>query len=160
MTWIGDRLVALEACVGEALVDRGSGDVCWLGVLPGSEVALDFCTECDRDRCGMAWVRLTQAYPSTVFPDQDVEFRNCRTRLAYVVEVGVARCLPLTVDNSPPEAADMLTTTLSVTDDMLALRYAVQCCFGDSVHVLGAWQPFGPDGGCVGGTWTVQVANA
>ena len=161
MSWVGDALVELRSCVGDALVEKGGGEVCWLGILPGLDVPLEFCSgECGSETCGMAWVRLSQTYPSTTFPDQDVAAGNCRKPIAHTIEVGVARCLPvMDTDGSFPAPEDFLDVTLSLTDDIEALRYAIACCFGSTRHTLGAWTPFGPDGGCVGGTWTVTVTS-
>jgi len=152
MSWIGDRLLALSACLCETLEQRGAGRVCRCEVAPGAEVALDAC-DCDGDRCGQAWVRLVSAFPSSSLPEPDIDAR-CTAPLAYVVEVGAVRCAPVADDDE----GVVLGTTLGQYDDMDAMRYALQCCFTDGEQVLGQYEPYGPQGGCVGGTWTVTIA--
>lgn len=158
-TWIGNRLVELSACVCEALYERGAGQPCWCGVMPGSEASWVGCTDCGDDRCGTAWVRLDAVAPYTTFPEPEVGL-TCAASLAYTIEVGVVRCIPIPDDGSALDSAASLDVALAVAADMQALHYAIKCCFGSGVlHAVESWTPVGPEGGCVGGFWTIQVGR-
>lgn len=158
-TWIGQRLIDLSACLASELTKP----TCWHGVWSG-EVPYAACGECDLDRCGMSYVRLTAAFPSTSFPvlDEGGEGGRCTSPLAYEVEIGVLRCLPAPdADGSMPPPDDFSASNLLVQEDMEAMLRAVQCCLSDGTveHQLGQYQPLGPDGMCVGGAWPVTLAR-
>lgn len=156
-TWIGNRLVELRECLCNALTDFGAGPVCWCGLYPGQQVAWEFCGECAGDHCGMGYVRLASAFPQDGNLSAILSGR-CTTSLAYTLNVGALRCLPYGgADGEPPSEADMLAATLDQAADMMAIRKAIECCFGKADHAMGTWQPLGPSGGCVGGEWLVAV---
>jgi hypothetical protein len=148
----------LAACVCTALVERGAGEPCWCGIAPGSEASWVGCTDCGSGNCGSAWVRLDSAFPYTTFPDSEPGL-TCTASLGYTIEVGVVRCMPLNDDGSALDTATSLDVALASAADMMALRHAVECCFGDTLHSLVGWSPLGPQGGCVGGFWTLQVGR-
>ena len=157
LPWISTKMLELNRCVCDALTNRGAGPVCWCGVAPGASVAWDFCTGCDNGKCGMGWVRLASTYPSSTFP-QPADDATCKSPLAFSIEVGALRCMAgMGEDGEPPSEGDMLGTSLDLNADMLALHYAVECCFGSDMHALEPYQPVGPQGGCVGGLWVVTV---
>jgi hypothetical protein len=157
-TWIGNRLVDLAACVCDALAERGAGVPCWCGIVPGAEASWVGCTECDSGRCGSAWVRLDGVWPYVSFPNPEVGL-TCAATMGYTVEVGVVRCMPLNDDGSPLDTAESLDVALAGAADMQALLYAISCCFGDVLHTVDSWVPVGPQGGCVGGYWTLSLAR-
>lgn len=153
---IWPTLTELAACLCTQLHDSGLPDVCFCGVLPGSEVAWDYASGCDN--CGMAWVRLLGMQPSTAFPQADINPSNCSKPLAYTVEMGVLRCAPMPKeDGTPPTLEEMLDATELQIADAAAMRRAVACCLGVRGWILGPYQPVGPQGGAVGGLWTVNI---
>jgi len=46
--------------------------------------------------------------------------------------------------------------------DKLAVRYVIMCCFGIEPKdlVVEGWDPVDPQGGCVGGVWTIRIRDA
>lgn len=166
VTW--SLLERLRDCLCDQL---SSGDPtvddppCRCGIVIGEQVAWDEC--CCRQQedgtvcCGEAWVRAVSLYPSTNFPTPDSQAPLCTSGLfAAVVELGVLRCAPSPDDQgNPPSVEDVEATARQVLVDSKAMRTAAKCCFpSDQRDVLiGAWQPVGPEGGCVGGTLTITV---
>lgn len=156
--WIAGKLADLLSCLCDAVENHGAGPVCWCGVQPGADVAWDFCGDCG-DTCGMAYIKFVEAFPSAVFPVPDDGETGCRSPLAYSLEIGVLRCLPVGPDGEPLTTGEALDATLATVLDMEAVRRAVECCFGGALVALQRWEPSGPSGGCVGGAWTLVVAD-
>lgn len=129
---------------------------CWCGVLPGQEVALDYCSPCESGQCGMAWVRLDLTFPADPFPLQVLD-ASCEKPLAYRIEMGVAQCVTVNDDGEPLSTEQALDTLVSQTLAMEAMRRALSCCTKDFEVVIEGYQPFGPQGGCVGGVWSAYV---
>ena len=156
------RMVELAACLCTELTASGLPDVCFCGVLPGAMVALDTCGGCGATgKCGQAWVRLVSVFPSNNFPNPD-SAPTCASLLAFELEIGVMRCAPaMDSRGNPPTVAQQLDAVRLQTADMLAMRRAVACCMGgtDNAYFLGTYSPYGPQGGCVGGSWTVVVGQ-
>lgn len=154
-------LTELASCLCQQITDSGLPEPCFCAILPGAEVAFDYCEPCEGGACGQAWVRLDSLYPSAVFPAPDVE-GTCASLLAISVQVGIVRCAPVAGDDGgPPGLADQLDTAQLQVADALAIRRAVLCC-GLSLHrehALGPYQPVGPLGGCVGGAWTATFSE-
>src|SRR5687768_7235763 len=89
-------IVALSGCLATELTAQGGPELCYVGPIAGPLV-LDFCGSgsCDGTGCGgQAWVRLVDVFPSAQFPALDTIGSNCRSPLAFTLEVGVARCAP------------------------------------------------------------------
>jgi hypothetical protein len=129
---------------------------------PGGEVQLLLSKL--RDECceGLAWLRVTDSYPSTRFPERDIEFVNCEPiQFAAVVELGAARCAPIGTVATLPSAGQWTETTLDTLADKAAMRRAM-CCFKlldpDRMWLMGSWLPLTAEGGCVGGTQLVTIA--
>lgn len=155
---IAGDLALLAECVCAELVATGGGPTCWCGVWPTGQVPLEFCQGCDSGGCGMAWVSLAQVFPYSTYPvGIGAESAVCASPIAAQVFVGVVRCMPVADERGnlpPPEAfADVNDTVVA---DMLALRTAISCCGIEDIR-LGQWDPIGPQGGCVGGRWTIFV---
>jgi hypothetical protein len=147
----------LHECVCESLALNGQGPTCWCGIWPGETVSWDYCgAECKNDACGMAWVRAGTSAPYSTFPLAELD-SACEKPLFYEIEVGVLRCLPIIEDDgSLPAAADITEAALGLAIDQMALHRAIRCC-RLGAFALGAWRPVGPQGGCVGGFWTLYV---
>ena len=153
-TIVWSKLNELLDCVEGEL----TAATCISVVVPGAQVVVDYCNPCDGDRCGMAWVRLQSVFPSTSFPIQDASATSCIPVMAYTVEIGVVRCCPVgDEEGNPPTKAEWEAATQQQLDDMTSIQRAVQCCFGNRKVVFGAYQPIGPEGGCVGGLWAVAA---
>ena len=159
---ISPFLLELLDCVCEEVSTHGQGPVCWCGLYPGSQVAWDYCGACSEDICGMAFVRPGVANPYEFFPGGTDDI-TCQKPIAYSIEVGIVRCAPtMTEDGEPPSAADMTESTLGLMQDMWALHRAIRCCNEnwtgfDAAVAINQWIPQGPEGGCVGGSWTIVV---
>jgi hypothetical protein len=149
----------LVTCLCDGLKDAGLPDTCFCGVVPGEVAAQEYTGSCD-DACGMAWVRLTAAYPSN---SPGIPFEttgNCVVPLGADIEMGVTRCMTIGAeDGSPPTQDELGEATALQIMDMLAMRSAVLCCPSLTAkdYILGPYTPFGPQGGLVGGTWQVSV---
>lgn len=121
---------------------------------PGEQVAWDNCCE-DGGGGGQLWVRCVQVVPG--WPNRDAE-QKCGVRLATaVLGVGVIRCAHTLDDQgNPPTAEEMTGDATRIMEDMEDMFSGISSNF-EFVHKLGQWIPLGPDGGCAGGEWTVNV---
>lgn len=153
---IAIALTELAECVCEQLTTNGAGETCWCGLYAGAVVTWDYCAgECGNDVCGMGWVRLGTVFPYSIFPQPILDDR-CALPLAWQIEVGALRCIPLMPDGGPIDSATMADVALKQVLDARALHAAMQCC-GFSVAAE-VYTPTGPEGGCVGGFWTGYIA--
>lgn len=139
-------LSELHECLCSSLADAGvmPGE-CFCGIVPGTEAAWDFPN-------GLAWVRL-----SAIAPIEGAVASNCGTPLQAEIEVGVMHCAP-TVSASgvlPSQAAQRESARLQMAS-MDAMRRAITCCYEGDGLSLGIYTPLGPQGGLVGGSWTVS----
>lgn len=154
---IWPALASLTSCLCQEIVASGLPEVYICTPLPGEQIAAEYVSE----DAGMAWTRLVSAFPSTTFPAQALV--GCFAPLAFEVELGVLYCAPEPgADGSPPDMAAQFDATRLQVAAMAAMRRALLCCFptGNSKDlILGPYAPIGPDGGVVGGTWTVWVAE-
>lgn len=163
------KMVQIAGCLCSELEAAGIS-TCFCGVLPGGEAVLDFCGGedggCDAAGCGgQAWVRLTQAYPSTSFPDPDVVASNCNGGITFELEVGFSHCAPMPdSDGTPPTVGEQLEAVRIQMAGMAAMRRAISCCWGnrddEPEFLLGAYTPQPVSGGCISATWSVLVAGA
>lgn len=162
-------MVELTACLCLELEASGLPPVCYCGLMPGN-VSMDFCGGgCEPGGCGgQAWVRLVDAVPSSLFPTADLSLANCKAPMAYLLEVGVARCAPMGVTGGPngyvpPTVAENVEAMRLQLADMAAMRRAIQCCFGstDVDYILGSYSQIEVNGGgCLGGAFNVNVWEA
>lgn len=156
-TEIWPLMERLADCLCETLTERGVlPGGCFCDIMPGDQAVWDYSS-------GMAWVRLASVVPSSVFPNQDFELNNCGTTLAGEIEVGVLQCTPVGgADGSPPEPSQRREAARLQMASMAAMRAAILCCAdgNDLDLILGAYDPQGPNGGLVGGVWTVSVGRA
>jgi hypothetical protein len=161
-------LVALSGCLCNELAASGLPTPCFCGVLPGANVPMAYCGECvagvsDANGCGgQAWVRLEQVFPSVIFPTP-AENTVCNTGLVASIEIGVLRCMQVIEESGEaPSLDEQVRATRLQLADMQAMRRAVLCCDwradSDLQLLLTSYTPVGPEGGCVGGTWSFMVA--
>jgi len=146
-------MVQLQQCLCETLQARGlmNVDGCFCGMVPGDNVAWDFPS-------GMAWVRLVDAFPSTVFPTPNTTPRaSCSAMLVATLEVGLLQCAPtLSPTGAAPDEVQSFEATRLQLAGMRAMHQAIVCCDID-LMVLGNYTPQGPQGVMVGGTWQINV---
>lgn len=155
-------MVQLVACFEEQLTKRGLPAPCFLGISPGAVVALEGCETCKGGGCGHGFVRLASAFSSTNFPEQD-DVGRCGNLTAFVLEVGMVRCFKTMDDfGQAPGMEYMLESTRLQLADMAAMKAAILCCAQtqDLQHSLGTYAPYGPDGNCVGGSWSVTLQQS
>jgi hypothetical protein len=155
-TTIEVRVNALLHVIGAALCaelevaesESGITKPCLCTVLPGANVAYDYCEE-----GGMAWSRLFAITPVEV-----VNGNQCVIEYDVTVEVGVLRCAPgLGPDGELPTEPEQLAASMQQMFDMGVMHKALTCtpvAAYYSLAQMGPYTPIGPDGGCVGGTWT------
>jgi hypothetical protein len=155
---IWPAIASLTACLCRTVVDLGLPPVCICSPMPGEEIASDYVSE----EAGMAWVRLESAWPSTNFPSPSGA-AACNAPLAFGIEVGLAYCAPGSSDDGePPSMAAQFDAVRLQMAAMNAMRQAILCCFPTSRAsdvALGVYVPAGPQGGVVGGTWSISVAE-
>lgn len=154
-----DLLVDLAACLCLALTPEGEDDpgFCFCGVLPGNAIPAYVGFDCDT--CGMAWVRLDNAYPATSLGQPLENPNSCGAFIGLDIELGVMRCVAQQDADDPPPAAELQDLASQQIRDMLAMRSAVACCdaLDDIDYALGTFTPTGPQGGVVAYTWNLSV---
>lgn len=129
------------------------------------------------DECceGLAWVRVAGNVPSWEdFAAPTTTFEPCGVKAyAVALELGVARCMPWGQgpDNlDPPSQEQWDDAAIDILNDDAAMRAAIRCCFPPAptpvpggpiipirAWIMGGWEPLPIEGGCTGGTRTVQV---
>lgn len=124
----------------------------------GDMVVIDY-VECG----GMAYVRLSSATPSEVFPNP-APAGSCAHTQAYSMEVGIMREAPGVeegvVSKELPGSAEQDVATMAALEDMDIMLKALRMVerqFED--FELGTYTPVGPAGGAVGGNWTFTVGE-
>jgi hypothetical protein len=136
--------------------------MCAVTVYPGNGVPVDYV---GGDECGgMAWVRHVGSNPTTRFPSADVSVDNCAYSLAHVIEVGMVRPSPIPESDGSsielPDDAAHLVSALELADDMMLMKEAIQRAAKTiDFVILGSYVPTGPEGGAVGGTWSLTVGD-
>jgi hypothetical protein len=158
------RMLDLSTCLTEELEKRGLPPACWNGLKSGAVPAFDPCA-CG-PKSGEAYVRLATGYPSSRFPQPDASKVNCIPPMAFQLEVGIIRCYPTQADAAPLSVSAELNVTRLQLADMAAILGAIRCCLGaqdtdpdEFSYVLGTYTPYGPQGGVVGGWWSVYVTQ-
>lgn len=158
----------MEMLLGHATVvlrERGTLEgLCSTTVRPGTMVPFDFGTsECG----GMMWAQMTSANPSQAFPDPDLTARSCTYDLAYVIDLGIIRPAKVPEESRSARGQIKLPTDQDASreaaqqlDDMDAMHQAIRRLHGELENlILGDYQPAGPEGGTVGGVWTLYVSG-
>lgn len=158
-------LARLSDCLCQELAAAGGPGLCYCGMWLGSAQPPLGLADCSKGDCGVAWVRVNSAFPSSVFPQPDAgSGSKCSAPMAYEVEIGVARCAPA------PQGRDMFPDKQAIFDaqrlymgDMRAAKRALLCCLpqaqrdagGPAVLAsVGQWVPLDNAGNRSGGAWT------
>lgn len=153
---VWDKLTQLADCLCGTFADADVDELCFCGIVPGAAIAYDYIDRECPDTSGMAWVRLSTQYATRSFPQQLVTSTPCGAEIAVVADLGVIRNIPLGDNGEPPDAAVMQAVAENQVNEAALMRKAVTCCLGDGV-ILGQYVPVGPDGGAVGGYFTVSI---
>ena len=149
-------LTDLSICLCAQIEIDGLPPTCFCGVMPGAEVAMDYAGDCD-SVCGMAWVRLIAAYPSSSIGAASERPGNCAMGIGFDIEMGIVRCLDVGESGEPPTPESMAESALLQSADMMAMWRAVICCNGSKDWMMGQYQPYGPEGALVGGMFQIAV---
>lgn len=160
---LADLAACLCATFEEACPSVFVEPLCFCGVTPGDSVTYEYtsygCDEAD----GQAWVRLTQAYPSTNFPNPSAGTDTpCSTDLALLIEVGCVRTIKLDTDMTgeptPPDAATWAAYSEIQMAEFELMQQAILCCFKTKA-ILATYSPIGPLGGVIGGIWALAIPS-
>lgn len=150
-------LTELSTCLCAQVQVDGLPPVCFCGIVPGAEIAMDSAGDCD-DACGMAWVRLASAYPATTIGQPSLRVGNCGVGIGLDIELGIGRCIEVGQSDGSGLTPEQLSVAAALQEaDMMAMWRAVACCRQSNDWVVGQYTPFGPEGGVVGGTLIVAV---
>lgn len=132
----------------------------------GAEVTPLLGTGTDECCTGLGWVRIATVSGVKQLGDPDNVSGCFNAERTLVLELGVARCAPMSDISSVPSEDQWAAAALQLDADMGAMEAAVCCAFGDldsdppspAIEVsVGSYQPFGVDGNCIGGTMTVNL---
>lgn len=151
----------------DVLTEAGVRDqLCALSIYPGVGVPFDYAADSDGECIGgMGWVRMFSGFPTANYPAPENSLRgSCTAPLGFMVEIGLVRPAGVMSEDlggvtvpSPEEEFDL---SMALIDDMMIMREAVlrtKAKYTDII--LGAWSPTGPEGGAVGGTWTITTSS-
>jgi len=159
-----DMLAILLQELTAGLDEAGMLDsMCALTVFPGTAVPIDYIGS--DGTCGaMAWVRHVSSNPTNRFPSADVSVDNCLFTLAHTIEVGIVRPSPIPESDGKtvelPDDLAHLGSALELADDMILMKDAIaRAAKSIDFVILGAYAPAGPEGGAVGGTWSLTVGD-
>lgn len=155
---LADAIDSILECALEAI----DPPVCRSFKNPGENAPYDSCETSPDGGDGQLWIAHLGSQPG--WPQQDIEPTTCATAWAEQIEVGIVRCAQSKIrDDGTPPAPDLVTADAEQQeDDRLAIRNAILCCSiveGRDLIVVG-WEPIEPQGGCVGGTWTMFIRDA
>lgn len=160
--YIWPKATELLSCLEEWL-SRYQAEACRTFIAPGNPPAWDFCCDCGQGD-GQAWVQISEVFPTDDFPNQQLGPMRCPPS-GYGVEftVGILRCAAVLDDQGRAPSSERLTADAQkVQRDRAIVNEMLRCCYladaDPGSYVLGLWTPLGPDGGCVGGSVSLQVA--
>lgn len=144
------------------LTDEDSPDNCALpcfcrvAVYPGLEVAWDTCGEDPCSDCdGQLWGAI-----QGINPVEGQRGTGCEA-WTWTAQVGSVRCAAKPKDDgSPPSVEAVQNDAIRQALDADGILRGIKCCptqrVRDAGIVVESWVPLGPDGGCVGGAWTIS----
>ena len=136
--------------------------MCAVSVFPGTAVPVDYV---GGDTCGsMAWVRHVSSNPTTRFPSADLSIDNCAYSLAHIIEVGIIRPAPIPESDGStidlPDDIVHFNSAMELADDMILMKEAIaRAAKSIDFVILGSYIPVGPEGGAVGGLWSLTVGD-
>lgn len=150
----------LESLTAQIRAAGKADDYCAITVYPGTMIPFDFGP--DTGCAGTAWVRLVTASPTVSFPSPDAGIDNCGYSLAYVVEMGMVGPAPILEDHLGnfvlPTDVEQFDAAMRVADELAMMHRAIKAA-DIPLLVLGDYSPQGPEGGVLGGTWTLTIGD-
>lgn len=155
------KATGLHAAVVAELVASGldPSGFCFSGVVPGAQYALDHLIgDCE----GVLWVRVAGYAPIAEPVQTQPTGRAQPPRMEAMYEVGLVRGVELRDDAEPADELTQYEQARLQWADAAALRRAI-CAYFTSVDWkwdLHPYQPFGPEGGALGGVWGVNARPA
>ena len=85
---------------------------------------------------------------------------SCSNQWEVTVEVGILRCAPMMdADGNLPDMAEHLAAAMQQNFDMGLMLQTLMCCETPARFdgpAIGPYIPQGPEGTCVGGSWTAK----
>ena len=163
---VNDIVDLVTACVCDEFADeplcfcgRIAGQMAYDAMGVGGECYDDDGDPLDTSSCGQVWTRLSMAYPAQAVGQPMAIPDNCGASIGLTLELGALRCIRIEASGDPLPAEEMLEATRLQTADMLALVRAVKCCaaLDGNQYILGQYTPIGPEGGVVGGVWSLSI---
>lgn len=150
----------LESLTAQIRKAGKQDDYCSITVQPGNAVVFDFGPE---SGCGgIAWVRLVSANTTVSFPNSDVTVDSCAYTLAYTVEMGMAAPAPIMENHLGafvlPEDTELFDAAMRQSDELEMMFTALKLARIPE-KIIGDYTPQGPEGGVMGGSWTVLVGG-
>ena len=156
--WLDDQMDAILEAAATEFAACGNGErPCYVARTPGSAPTDVMCED---GGCGQVTLRLVQAFPSDPFPQQADPGSPCGKPLAYVMELRSMRCYEDTDQRG--EAIDPEGATggsEQANADMLAMLRAINCRATGRRTSVQSYDPEGPQGNYVGGSWTFTIAE-
>jgi hypothetical protein len=148
----------LAQCMRDSFEDFGVPDFCKGGLYPGAEVPWDYSSDCSAGN-GQWWVRMTTYAPTVAFPEiAALPVASNRFKWMLGLEIGAVRAIPgANANGTPPTDEQNTEATKLLMSDMMAMRAAIICCFGDEDIVVSPYTPLGPQGYMAGGSWLLAV---
>lgn len=149
----------LEALTAQIKAKGREGRYCSITIQPGNAVVFDFG---DEDCTGMAWVRMISANPTVSFPTPAADVNNCVHLLAYQVEVGMIGPAPKIEDTmgefTVPDDIELFDAAMRQAEELDMMYQAIRKAKIPQ-KIIGDYTPQGPEGGVMGGTWTLTVGG-
>jgi len=164
MDVVAIRAKALLGCAEDALEAAGV-PACRVVWHPGADVPWDACGVADGGAEGQLAVAVERVFPSEQFPQETAGAHRCHPNgFGANMVLTLLRCAATVTDQMEAPSPEAVTADAEkVSRDRDLMLQAILCClFGEDadpgVFRLGGWEPLGPNGGCVGGRWRIQVA--
>jgi len=157
MGWIDDEMDTILAAAVEEFASCGSGgEPCYAARVPGGT---DTDVLCEDAGCGQLTLRLVSAYHSNDFPNPAEYTGLCAKPITYSLVLRLMRCYEDTDQRGEAAAPDIARIgSIQQNADMLGMLRAINCDSRDRLTQIGTFQPEGPTGNFVGGSWDFQIA--
>lgn len=132
---------------------------CSVTIQPGNAVVFDFG---DEECSGSAWVRLVSANPTASFPTPANSLNDCVVTLAFTVEVGMIGPAPQLNESLGefivPSDVELFEGSMRQAEELQMMFDAIRKA-DIPEKIIGDYAPQGPEGGVMGGTWTVTIGG-
>lgn len=151
--------VGLSDAIGKELIRRQIPGVHEALVMPGVAITTDYVAGAGE---GFSYVRLGNAYQVLQFPIPQATYQaGAPLQITRSFELGILRGVALPEDGNALTRDEWFDVTRLAMADMQALLAVICSYFGSRgiPFLVGSYQPAGPEGGVVGGSWTVQAGQ-